>query len=80
MKRTSRPNEHLMCEGKKQFTKRIARIVVRAQDEQLHAYQCPLCHAWHVGHEHTGRIPRRADTLRSLRDQERARDFDAGAV
>ena len=32
---------------------RAARVLREAQGQDVHAYACPYCHRWHVGHEAT---------------------------
>jgi hypothetical protein len=42
----------MMCDGKRRFaSRRAAKCSRRAGKARLHAYVCPVCHHWHMGHK-----------------------------
>jgi hypothetical protein len=50
----SRPHPDTACHGKKRYGRkaahRAARVLHQRQGQQVHAYPCPHCGRWHVGH------------------------------
>lgn len=51
---------HGSCRYKKQYRRKqalaAAHAVTRSCGEQLQAYKCQRCHAWHIGHVEPYRV------------------------
>ena len=46
------PQKQTCCDGKNRYTSRdMAKgVIVYRRKKGIHAYQCPFCFGWHIGH------------------------------